>query len=166
MSLAVRRCLRRSHLVEELVEAWQIDHRDAMAARDLEELIQECLELKDLCEHAWNGILHHLFNEQTDDIEAVGKMMLTALEKGEIVFSNLITQVLETKAKGYEVDRAGELEQGLCRIQQLKADYRKQWPSVDYAMVKDAREAYLRGDYRFAEDILHDLENGGPGADQ
>lgn len=37
MSLLVRRCLNRTHLLEQLVETWQIDHKEAMHARDLEE---------------------------------------------------------------------------------------------------------------------------------
>ena len=50
------RCLNRSRLVEELLETWQIEHEAAMLVQDLEQLVQECLELAELLERAWQRI--------------------------------------------------------------------------------------------------------------
>ena len=42
MNIVVRRYLDRSRLAQGLLEDWQIEHKEAMFATDVEELVEEC----------------------------------------------------------------------------------------------------------------------------
>ena len=81
MSLIVRRCLSRSRLLEELVEIWQIDHDRAMIARDVEELIQECLALNALWADAWKWVKNEAISTGPIGDEHMGKMAQMACKK-------------------------------------------------------------------------------------
>jgi hypothetical protein len=81
MNMLLKRCQRRAHLAEELVEeAWLHDHRDAMQAFIAEELLGECVELGNLLRDGWNTVLERLFNGEIEDIDGAYPVILAPIQ--------------------------------------------------------------------------------------
>src|ERR1700722_20058517 len=81
MSFLVNRCVKRSHVMQELYEEWQIAHQDGMRASDVEEMCGEWLELCELWPHVWRGLLSALFENTIDDTERLGGVFKDAVSR-------------------------------------------------------------------------------------
>jgi hypothetical protein len=162
MSVLIRRCVKRSYLVEELVETWQIEHSQAMFARDLEELVQECLELSGLLTKGWQSAVHVLFDEQFDDLDTIGKMLKVAIDKSIGVFRKVEDLISEAIRKHYDIEGAEAFRRAVSDTVAMKKEVEKQWPAVNHRMIQESIAAYSRGDYQTAEDMLYGLEGHRP----
>ena len=152
-------CLRRSSLVKELVQRWQLEHEEAMAARDVEELVQEYLDLCRLLVRGWQGLYQRLFSD-LEDIDAAGERMLTAITQTLDVCGPIGDLIAKTKAAGYQIHGSEEFAKQVENLKALRAEVIKTWPTVDHKMIEESMAAYGRGEYRLAEDMIHELENG------
>ena len=166
MSILVRRCLSRSYLVEELVENWQLDHQEALLAGDVEELVSECLELSNLLKRAWRNLIKQLLDEQVDDLDKAGRMMLAAVRKSEKVLQVVQGQIAEATRRGHPIETSGELQKAIGETHQLAAEIAAKWPATDHQMIAESLAAYKRGDYQFAGDLLNALPGCGSEANQ
>jgi len=159
MHLLVRRCLRRSYLVEEFVETWQIEHSEAMLAFDLDEIVHECLDLGKLLQYVWPRLLKLLFNEQIDDIETTGRVFQSAMERALRVFSRVQGLVAYVKEKGYPLGESEELDKIAMVSKQLVTDFQERWPLFSQKMLLSSLAAFKKGEYQTTEDILNGLQS-------
>jgi hypothetical protein len=162
MSVVVRRYLGRSRLAEELVEDLIVEHRDAMFARDVDELIAECLELEKLSKVTWTYVLEVLFSEeQAGDIDEIGHMMKTASTKILEVFDRVKPLMETVKGLGLAVNDSADFLIAHQVIRKIKDDVENKFPPINEMMVKQSMEAFRRGAYQPAEDLLRESQNQG-----
>lgn len=163
MSLLVRRCLSRSHLLEEFVETWQIDHKEAIYARDLDELVSECLELAVLLGRAWRSTVERLFDERerSDRVFASEEVIKGAIRRTVGIFKNVRKLIDEAERKGYSIDASPQFRAAALDVEQLEKETDEQWPPMDSELIRESREAFNQGEYQSAADLLHELQGGG-----
>ena len=160
MSVLVHRCLGRSRLVEELVEDWQIEHKNVMLLRDVEELASECLELGKLVQHVWGVLSEELFDGRIEDLEGIGEEMRVAIEKTRHVVALVSNAICEVERKGYVSKQGADLRLAAHEIEQVAKDFKKTWPTANLQMAQESLTAYNRGEYQKAGDLLHAHNRG------
>jgi len=162
MSILVRRYLERSRLAQGMVEDWQLEHRQAMVANDVEEFAQECIELAALTKRAWSVLLVDLFDDarcndpQLDELCAI---MKNALARTRIVFDAVQASIAQAQAKGYGIANADEMHSALRDIRKIEAEVAKMLPSVNVEMIEKYRQAIERGEFCTAEDLLRETQS-------
>jgi hypothetical protein len=161
MSILVRRCLGRSRLVEELVENWQIEHKQAMFAGDMEELVVEFIALGELIQHGWESMIDRLFDEKIDNIDAAGDMMRAAISRTLKVSTKLEEFVGLAEQMQNPIDKAHSFRSVVRNLQHIDAEVKKRWPTVNARMLNDSLAAYERGEFRTTEDLLGDTQDCG-----
>jgi hypothetical protein len=155
MSVLLQRCLKRSNLVEQLVEQWQVEHEEAMLARDVEELCGEAIELCRLCGHTWQELKTLLFANCITDTEATGRVALEGFENAGRAVRRVVRLLDDAIARGHGIGGAQELRRGMNDVHDIKERLLKKWPFIDHQMVERALAAYGRGEFQTAESLLH-----------
>jgi hypothetical protein len=163
MSLAARRYLNRTHLVEQLTENWQFDHVEAMGARDLEELVEECLELDKLSKRAWKALVTLLFDpaEKSDKVFAGEALVRSAISRTIKVFRFVQKLIEDAESGGYTIAGAADFRKSFKEVLMLQKEIAEKWPTIDSGMIEESMAAYRRGEFQLAEDVLNELEEGG-----
>ncbi len=156
MSFLINRCRARSHLVDQLVEAWQQDYKRAMLAVDLEEVMAECMELSKLLHHAWKRSFAMLFDEKAPlDIEAEREIMLAAVERA-IATHQIVLESARVIKKDYKVAGFDEFAESVPVLERLKATIEKKWPTVNNQRITESMSAYRKGEFVSPQDLLAD----------
>jgi hypothetical protein len=161
MSILARRCLGRSRLVAELVENWQLEHKQAMVARDVEELVLECVDLGKLIQHCGKSLFARLGEEDFVEIDEIGDTMRAAIAKSLLAFESVRDDVRMAEHKGFIIDNSVSLENVILELRQMEAEFKNNWPTVDRQQLADSLAAYNKGDYRMIEDLLNEAKNCG-----
>jgi hypothetical protein len=162
MSILVQRYHRRIRLLQEMLEDWQIKHQQAMFARDLEELVQECLELRRLTDHVWGKLSDGLFSEEIENIDPAGRLMQFAVDKAVEVFEQIATLIRKADEGGYNIDASDDFSAAQARIKEIKTELAVQWPWSNHDLIQESLAAYKRGEHRTAEEMLRELEVNNP----
>jgi hypothetical protein len=160
-NIILRRYLGRSQLAESLVVDELAEHRDAVFARDVEELVIECLELEKMSKGAWDYVLKLLFADETDEIDELGQMMKMATTKIIAVFDRVAGAIEEAKRGGHPLRDEVDFQIAHREIQKLRADVEQKFPPVNEELAKRSLEAFKRGDWRTAEEMLHESQSQG-----
>jgi hypothetical protein len=117
-------CRARARAVEETVEAWKVDHDDAMGARDTDELVAVYLDFYELlhecCNDAWEG----LFANQIGYTEHCGRVLSICLKVGVKLGSEILECIQETENGGFEVEKAKETRVAVRHVNELAKDSR------------------------------------------
>lgn len=166
MSILVDRCFKRSELVQELfaemAEESPLDNGDAQFARDLAELCGECLDLIELCKHAWTGLRGGL--EKVRNTQAAGRTFQSALRKSHHVVNGVIELCETSDKKGLRVSDHSRLAAKIPDLIEVIASAQRDWPFFRMDRMEEARTAFRQGDFRSAEDLLHDAQDNRSGA--
>ncbi len=159
MNTLLNRCQRRTHLAEELTEeVWLREHRGAMLASDVEEVIRECIEVKDLILHACKKTFDRLFDEDFDDTDWSFRILHSMIEKS--ISNDKKTYELAMRiAKGYTVEGLSSLPEAIGELERLSLEVENRWPKIDQKMVAEALAAYKRGEFDTSEDLLRVAQN-------
>jgi hypothetical protein len=152
VSFLITRCVKRSHVVQELYENWQLAHKEAMFAGDVED---ESIELCRLLEHAWPTLVANLFTGPVFNIEATGRLFQQAIRRSIQVVRGVDRLVAEAERRSYTIQEAASLRSALAGIEKLDRAVEQKWPFVDGAMVAEARAAFGRGEYQTTEELLN-----------
>jgi len=160
-NVVIRRFLGRSRLAESLVEDVFAEHKNAMFARDVEELIAECLELEKISRSAWDYVLDVLFSERANETDELGNMMKMAIAKVSVVFNRVNQLIDEMKARGHGPKEVADFLIARREIQRINEDVAKKFPPINEEMVKRSLEAFRRGEGRTAEEMLHESQGHG-----
>jgi hypothetical protein len=162
MSCLVRRYLERTHALDQLLEGWASDHKEAMSVRDLEEAIAECLDLVVLARRAWNAFLDLIFHdtdagEITCDLE---DMVQKAIRRLAEIFDAVQRFIIEVEQKGYSVEKGAEFRRVAHDVRMLGQEVSLRLPPLNLELARLAIDDFKRGDFRLAGDLLHDLQSG------
>jgi hypothetical protein len=163
MRLLVRRCLDRSHRLEEYVETWQIDHKEAMYACDLEELVSECLQLESLLRRAWSLTTERLFDEGVKSYHVfAGEEVVRAAISRTVRMFKIVSKLLEgAERAGYSIDGSGKFGDANRAMESLEKDVEADWSPMDSQQMRESISAFERGEVQSAEDLLCELQGDG-----
>lgn len=162
MSIVVRRYLERSRLAQGMVEDWQLEHRQAMIANDVEEFAQECIELAALTKRAWSVLLVDLFDDarcNDPHLDELCDIMKNALARTRLVFDAVQESIVQAQAKGYAIANADEMQNALGNIRKIDEDIGKMLPALDLEMIKRSQAAFARGECISSEDLLREAQS-------
>src|SRR5437899_8253733 len=132
MSLLISLCLKRSAVVEELVEHWQIDHRDAMLAYDVEELCGESVEVCKLCAHMWTQLVGSLLDCKIPNTEETGRAALKAIDATLRAATSILRCVADAQGRGFEIKGAARLQSSVHNLEAIREKLMKKWPFTDH----------------------------------
>jgi hypothetical protein len=158
MNLSIARCRRRSHLVEELVEAWQLEHESAMLARDVDEVIAECAEMGSLLRHAWDVTANSLFDGEIEDVDGVRTAVIGIIDRTTRAFRSVRKTADNLKALGYDIERDVELVGLMSTVDELRRAIDRDLPEANSHRIADSVAAFRRGDFQPIEDMLRDAQ--------
>jgi hypothetical protein len=163
MSILVNRCLRRTNLVGEIVEQWQLDHKTAMLALDTEELISEYLDLCQLLSESWKKLQDSLFGDAVFDFDKSGRILRSCVEKTMAIGATVHGIVAFATERGHVVERALEFEQSRLALAGLHNGMSMSFPVFDTKLSDTALADYQRGSFLYSEDLLNALQGCGAG---
>jgi hypothetical protein len=157
-NIVVRRYLGRSRLAEELVEDVLIaEHRSAMFAREVEELVNECIELEKMSKGTWEYVLDLLFSEeQPDDFDELGKSMKTATSKTVEVFGQVGKLIEEAKTQKRAIKNSADFWIARQEMERIQADIEEKFPPLNEQMIQASLEAFKQGEFVTLEDLLRE----------
>lgn len=140
--MLVRRCSKRGRALTDLVEeVWLAEHRNASFARDLEDLVDECLQVGALAVRAWGDLADTLLSGAELDLDAIGCAFGEAIVRLERDFERVLRLAAEAHACGCDVKRTGELAASHQEIQGIKEEYDRVWATSGdpFALASTAR---------------------------
>jgi uncharacterized protein Yka (UPF0111/DUF47 family) len=165
MAVYIDRYLRRSRSAEGLVEDWKLKHRNVEFATDIEEMVCECVELSDLCKHAWKTLRERAFHRTTpENIEEAGAVMKQAVSKTLGTFHALEGLVADAENRGCTVKNAGALHKVVQEIDEINGKVDKLFPPLNKELIEESIAAFNRGEYQTIEELIRETQGLGVGA--
>jgi hypothetical protein len=158
-------CRGRVRTIEDAVESWKADHGDAMEVRDLEDVVRECLGMRDFLREWLNLAWGFLFADKLPAVQQVGEMLRIGFERTINVLTEVQGCIQRAAAKGYEVDKAAEFQEALGQIKHFQSKLLERWPFLDPDQITASRADFGKGSCQSAEEILRELQSTdcGPG---
>ena len=144
-------------VIDDAVETWKIDHDEAMAACDLEEIIRSCRQTNDACKKLTASALHVGFAGQVDRPEQAGELILRLLKSGVETWKNLATVVQGVTAAGYKIEGSDAIGPSTAELEALIAKFTKQWPFVLIEDVERGAAEIKAGKFVTGETLLREL---------
>jgi hypothetical protein len=146
--------------LKETVERWQAEHKEAMAVRDVEDVIETCLELPESMRRLWNATFDRIAANEIVDLQDTGETLLAHFT-GTLSFLEHVQGLARGFAgKGHRVEGADKLDRCLEQLRQLQHGIFEYWPWLPTPeQVAEAEAAIARGDSQTVEEILHELQN-------
>ena len=149
--------------LKETVELWRAEHKAAMAVRDVEDVIETCLELPESMRRLWNATFARIAANEIEDLQETGETLLAHFN-GTLGFLEHVQGLARDFAdKGHRVEGADELDRATEQLRQLRHGIFKHWPWLPTPEeVEEGQAAMARGDSQTVEEILHELQNRNP----
>jgi hypothetical protein len=161
MSVFANRYLTRSRAVEHFVEDWTTRQNGAAIAIDVEELVRECVDLGDLCRHAWQSLWQILRRDPNSDaVNEAQAPMKEALARTLKVIQAVKGRVAEFTERGFKISNAEALSSTFQSVQEISAKIDVVYPEVDSKLVDDAIAAFKRGECIPIEDLIREAQSG------
>jgi hypothetical protein len=161
-------CRSRSRAAEFLggeFDAWQKAHADALAARDVEDWIAECIQLGETTLELSSRTRQLLRANSLTDPQEAGESLLILFDVTINVFDRVQAALESSKNNGHTIDNRGVFKEFRTRLLQGRDRLRTRWPWIDQAMWDRTAAAIANGEYQTAEEIVHELQGGGAEAD-
>jgi hypothetical protein len=137
---------RQFRAVEETLESWKRDHREAMEVRDLEYMINACLYLQEclgeLIAEAWQAG----FSGKMRASQVLGQFLIAALDASVQTWEVIANWLQDCRARGYEVDNEAAVPQALEAARKLHQDFAQRWPLFRPEDLERGRDQIARGE--------------------
>jgi hypothetical protein len=162
-------CRSRSRAVESLggeFEAWEREHSEARAARDVEDWIGECLRSGEAALLLVSHTRARLRSNRLDNPQEAGESLLQLCEATLRVFERVQAGLEAAKRKGYTIENEGAFSEMHSRLGQAQQRLRQHWPWFNQDMWDRTAAAISRGEVQTAEEIVHELRGDHPPTDQ
>ena len=147
-------CRARARAIQDEVDAWKLDHDDAMEAWDIQDLVAECIALRKYVgtwkDEAWQLLMANKLKH----VQATGEILKRQIAHVESLINLVENCVKSAMARGWKFDKTDELKEAKATIAVMRADFEKRWPFIDPEQVKRSREDFDRGKYQPAKEIL------------
>jgi len=133
-----------------------------MFARDLEELVNECVEMGTLIVRGWRSLLEQLFDEQVDEMDAAGEMMRNSIARALRTFRLIEDCVAKVENDSYNIEKSSSFRNIARELQEIQAEFERTWPRVNDDLIERSQAAYRRGEYRTTEELLGESQSCSP----
>lgn len=161
MVIFVRRYMRRSQMVGELVEEWRINHDQAMFALDVQEWVSECIDLANLSRHVWALFRELLLKDPNAPvIDESGRVMQTALVKTLATLEAVNGLVQEASQRGFAIHGVADLELARHETKKMMDTLEVVFMEPDPKVVEESIAAFKRGEYYTSEELLRAAQDG------
>jgi hypothetical protein len=161
MNIFAHRYLGRSRFVEGLVEEWKREHDEAMLALTVEELVEECIDLGHLSQHAWSGFRELLFKDpNASAIGEVGAVMKEALTKTLEIFETIRELSEKAKASGHAIRNATQFEAVFQETKIISETVHDLFAPPDPQVVEEAIASFKRGECIPIEELIRAAQDG------
>lgn len=139
---------RRVMVVEEVVEEWDLDHRDALQARDIASLIGETTALLDPINRLFDCMSKGIENDTRAGDFVLAHTVGNLLNKAAQVCRKVGDVVENVQKSGMAIDGLDRLRECEQRLAHLSGDFSRKWLLPDLASVKTAKEEIAAGLFR------------------
>src|SRR5438093_11846116 len=128
--MLVRRCSKRSRALDDLVEeVWLAEHQNAAFARDVEDLIEECLQLGSLAVRAWGDLVDDLLSGAELDFDLVDATFGETVSRMGRSFERVLQLAARAHGCGCVVKGTDALTSALEEVRGIKEEYDRVWPT-------------------------------------
>jgi hypothetical protein len=150
--------------IEDAVEWWKPDHDNAMSVRDVEDLVRECLGIRDFLKQ-WLALSWQSIREgNLDDCESVGRALEDAFKNGAQIFQTVRECIVDAEHSEYTVENSAAFDEAEKDVVSMQADFEREWPFMDMKVLEKSIADYKAGRYRSAKEILDEMQHSGCGS--
>ena len=143
--------------ITEAAEAWQADHGDLVAVRDVDYLVREALRICQFLREWRDELWRTALANEVADLDAAGLMLRGALDQALEALKAVSACVHDAEHLGHQAANAAELDQAAVAVQQLRDDFVKRWPWINWQLLEQARTAHERGETIPLEEAFDEL---------
>ena len=154
-------CRGKTRTIVEAVQSWKADHETAMDARELDDIVAECISAQSFLSSWVEGTWQQLFANCLDDPQTTGTHLREATDQALEVSEVVGGCIQEVEAHGYKIAAAATFQQGVEMIRHLRGDIAQRWPWMDERLALEALADYQAGRSQTAEEILDELHGSG-----
>jgi hypothetical protein len=161
-------CRSRSQAAKSLAgefEAWKREHAEAMAARDVEDWVAECLTMGHLTLELFSSARKLARANQLASVQEAGECLVRLFEATLDAYRDVGTGVVEAGRQGYTIENEAAFREMEKRLTEGRERLRASWPWINPDSWRRTEEAIARGEFQTAGEILHDLHGGRPSSD-
>lgn len=163
MSVFADRYLCRTRAVEGLVDNWKFQHDEAMAAMDVDEVVQECLDLSALCQHAWSSLRQIIRRDPNGAaIDEAEEPIKTAIAKTQHIFTSVQELVAQARKKGFAIQDTQKLPGAAQAVFDIKAKIDVVYFQPNEEQIRKSREQFERGECQTIEELIREIQGERP----
>lgn len=144
-SIAYRIAQKRVLVVEEMVEAWQIDREEAQQAGDVNQLVNETAELLAPIERVVALLNKTTPAEANADTHVVAHAVGHLIGKAVSLYAKVALLAAEVERLGYVVEGRGQFDSARAQVNALESAFVGQWLLPDRATVETAKRQMSSG---------------------
>jgi hypothetical protein len=160
MSIFIERYLGRTHAVEGLVKNWKTNHDQNMFVMDVDEMVQECLDLSALCQHAWKTLWQLLRREPNGDtVDEAEDPMKKALAKTLHIFEAVQDLIAQAKDNGFAIQNAEAIAIAAQGVREISAKVDNVYPQMNEVLAEEAIAAFKRGECIPIEELIREAQS-------
>src|ERR1700733_8862730 len=166
MGIKIDLCLGRVRVVKQQVEDWQVEHKIAMFASDVDVLACECVLLANLIKGLWKELSNDLFSGKIDNPDPIGAKVRMTIEVGQITLKLVLGHIVEAERRQHRIEKAADFRLAQHELEEVAEEFQNTWPVVNQQMAEQSLAAYHRGEYLDSEDLLNEAKSKVPASDQ
>lgn len=157
------RCDGRTAAVEKIAERWKKDHRDAMFAMDVQDMIKEYLDHQTFLRKMWEDSVQRAVEGSLSDLNAVGNLLVDMFDRSIDAFEIGEKMIEQARKNDYAIDCEREFRRGIIETKKIRHRINTRWPFTDEEAMNDAIRSFREGRSRSVQDIIDDLRSRNPG---
>jgi hypothetical protein len=112
----------RVRAIEDAVETWRFDHDDALAVRDVEDVVRECLGMREFLRSWQNQAWAYMLANRLANIQETGEELRTELNRMLEIFPKVLAAIRWAKAKGYVFELEDQVEAAVADVKKMSQD--------------------------------------------
>jgi hypothetical protein len=144
--------------IQDAVHCWKADHDNAMAACEVEDLVNECLGARDILRQWLEASIKRALAGTIRDFDNAGYDLRDALETGLRRIKSVRECVERVERLGYTVENSDELDRADREITEMHDRLMREWPFATVDVVNQSITDYKEGRYRSAMEIFDELQ--------
>jgi hypothetical protein len=142
-----------------LDESWKVSHRDAMLARDIEDLVQICRVVACGIEAHWASLHKNIIDNKSVDYRAWEKRFDFSFGAAARAFDAVKACIALARRNGYAIVNEGDFEEAERSLKATRETFLGCWPRADEGIIHESQEQYRAGRYGTLDDFMNELQH-------
>lgn len=140
----------------ETVEAWKAEHREAMIARDVEDMVRVCLDFPAMLTRIYGSAWDRIRANELEDYMKTGEALQDLVRDTTELLHSIRVLAHGFVEAGHSLEGTSQLEDVLARLEDLRQEINRCWPwfsqeEIDAGRADQARGEFLDLDKAFAQ---------------